>query len=57
MTGKREKNYQDKKKFYEIEKAIKDSYSEVRKRLSKNKEVSTTSGKQKGSASCFQYYF
>lgn len=57
MSTKRRQNDQDKKKFYKIEKAIKDSFSEVRERLKKDKEDYSSSGKQKRSAPCFQYYF
>lgn len=57
MSTKRRENDQDKKKFYKIEKAIKDSFSEVRERLKKDKEDYCASGKQKRSAPCFQYYF
>lgn len=56
MSTKRRENDQDKKKFYKIEKAIKDSFSEVREKLKRDEEYSS-SGKQKRSAPCFQYYF
>ena len=57
MNPKARQNEQDKKKFYKIEKAIKDSYSEVRERLKRDKEVHSSSRKQKRSIPCFQYYF
>lgn len=57
MKPTRKSDTQDKKKFQQIEKAIKESYSEVRKTLKAEEKSCTYPKKQKHSAPCFQYYF